>query len=180
MIATSTFKTASFKHICLTILMVIITLPGTHLLANDHAPMPVYKTHVDHLQLSNAIKEAGSRIRNFRNNQGPVVLEIDIALLSSADMNFHLAGFVPKNKFGKPTILINANWLAYGISDEALVRLILEGTGTLMEYHQKGQITNEGQLLANTLSNIYKDADITPLKADAIQLNGTKTVVYFQ
>jgi hypothetical protein len=180
MIATSTFKTAPLKYIFITVLMVIITLPGTHLLANDHVPMPVYKTYVDHLQLSNAIKEAGSRIRNFSNNQEPVALEIDIALLSSAEMNFHLAGFVPKNKFGKSTILINSNWLTYGISDEALVRLILEGTGAFMEYHQKGQITNEGQLLANALSNIYKDADMTPLKADAIQLNGTRTVVYFQ
>jgi hypothetical protein len=180
MIATSTYKTAFFKHICLTILMVIITLPGTHLLANDNLPMPVYKTHVDHLQLSNAIKEAGTRIKTFLNSQEPAALEIEISLLSSADMNFHLAGFVPKNKAGKPAILINANWLSYGMTDEALVRLILEGTGSLMEYHQKGQITKGGMLMANELSNIYKDADMTPLKADAIQLNGTRTVVYFQ
>ena len=180
MIATSTSKTASFKHIYLTILMVIITLPGTHLLANDKVPMPIYKTHVDHLQLTNAIKEAGTRIRSFLNTQKAAALEIDIMLVSSAEMNFHLAGFVPKNKTGKPAILINANWLEYGITDETLVRLILEGTGALMEYHQKGQITNGGQLMANALSNIYKDADVTPQKADAIQLNGTRTVVYFQ
>jgi hypothetical protein len=160
--------------------MVIITLPGTHLLANDHVPVPVYKTHVDHLQLSNAIKEAGNRIKNFLKNQDHAGLEIDIALVSSAEMNFHLSGFVPKNKSGKPCILINANWLEYGITDEALVRLIIEGTGALMEYHQKGQISNGGQLMANALSNIYRDADMTPQKADAIQLNGTRTVVYFQ
>jgi hypothetical protein len=180
MIATSTFKTTPFKHIYLTILMVIITLPGTHLLANDNLPMPVYKTHVYHLQLSNAIKEAGTRIRTFLNIQEPAALEIEISLLPSTDMNFHLAGFAPKNKAGKPAILINANWLEYGITDEALVRLIIEGTGALMEYQQKGQITNGGQLMANTLSNIYKESDMTPQKADAILLNGTRTVVYFQ
>jgi hypothetical protein len=180
MIATSNPSTYFFKRVMLTILMVIITLPGTHLLANEIFPTPLLKTKAENLQLSQAVREAETRMRNFFKNQETKPIEINIALLPSAAMNYHLAGFVPKSKTGNAAILINANWLEYGMTDEALVRLILEGTGALIEYQLKGQITDGGQLLANNLSNIYRDADKTPQKAAAIQLNGIETKVYFQ
>ena len=164
----------------LTIVMVIITLPGTHLLANDAIITPLYKTKADHLQLSKAVKEAEVRLKSFFKNKETNSIAINIALLPSAEMNYHLAGFVPKSKSGEATILINANWLEYGMTDEALVRLILEGTGALIEYQSKGQITNGGLLLANELSSIYRDAEMIPQKADAIHLNGIETKVYFQ
>ena len=81
---------------------------------------------------------------------------------------------------GKPAILINSSWLDYGISDEALVRLILEGTGAAMEFQIEGKLGHGGERMANELSTIYKEKVASLQKADAIQLNGIRTTVYFQ
>ena len=210
MIATSFFRTSRIQYIITTVLMVIITLPGTHLLANEDAPIARYKTSTANKQLEAAVAEAGKRIQDFfsatSNNEIAKLMlgdrlqesssnqrleklksalshgafEIAIELLPSADMNYHLSGFVPKMANGKPAILINSSWLDYGISDEALVRLILEGTGAAMEFQIEGKLGHGGERMANELSTIYKEKVASLQKADAIQLNGIRTTVYFQ
>lgn len=188
MIATSTERSSRLSYFFKFLLMVIITLPGTHLLARDEAPAMRYRTTISHKQLDQAIAEADKRLGYFLNNtkdqtilllraQGS--LEISIQLLPSSAMNYHLSGFVPGNTHAKPIILINSNWLEYGISDEALVRLILEGTGAAIA-GKSGKTISDGNWLANALSSIYKDEPTVPLKADAILLNGIRTAVYFR
>ena len=65
MIATSFCRTSRLQYIITTLLMVIITLPGTHLLANEDAPIARYKTSTANKQLEAAVAEAGKRIQDF-------------------------------------------------------------------------------------------------------------------
>jgi hypothetical protein len=178
-----------YKCFALYILMVIITLPGTHLLANEEAPVARYKTSVHHNQLKQAIEETEKRILNHykhssdnthRSQLFDHALDIRIELLPSASMNYHLTGFVPESANSKALILINSNWLEYGISDEALIRLILEGTGAAIATRKEGKLITDGNWLANELSSIYRDESTFSKKADAILLNGIRTEVYFQ
>lgn len=187
--ATSSTHEYIYKRFIMTMLMVIITLPGTHLLANDDTPVARYKTSAHHHQLEKAIDETKNRIQNyfFKTSENTTrgfsdlqTMEIFIELLPSSTMNYQLSGFIPASAGKSPTILINRNWLEYGISDEALIRVILEGTGAAIAIKKDDKPLADGNWLANELSSIYRDEISFSKKADAILLNGIRTEVYFQ
>ncbi len=208
------------KQFVISVTMVIITLPGSHLLASeisiDDAPVSaMYKTSGAPAQMIQAAVEAESRIKeifskadfketlfaHFHGNQSApnarwnkkaeelktLILEnkfnISIRLVSSYDINYGMSAFAQKGTDGIPQALINKNWLEYGITEEAMVRLIIEQTGFAIDRFLNGEVDtdgNEGKSFANELTSIYEEPITKGLKSEILDLDGKKIQVELQ
>lgn len=208
------------KQFAISVSMVIITLPGSHLLAGERAKDDVtasamYKTSGAPTQMVQAAVEAETRIKeffskadfkeqlfaHFHGNQSAtsaawnkkaeelksLILEnkfnISIRLVSSYDINYGMSAFAYKGTDGLPQALINKNWLEYGITEEAMVRLIIEQTGFAMDRFLNGNTDtegNEGKSFANDLTSIYEEPITKGLKSEILDLDGKKIEVELQ
>lgn len=213
----------SRQFICI-VLVVIITLPGSYLIAGNSGkpnsnfdegrPALLFRVHDKTTQLRFSAVEAENRIKSFFHAENAtnalfthfngvqkspsaewllkaerlktMVLEnkfnMHIQLLPSSDMNFMMAAFVPKGADGLPIALINRNWLGYGITDEALTRVIIEQSGFAFDHFLNGEndtAGNEGKTFANMLSAIYEDTLPASVSTGFIVLGGKRLVVEF-
>lgn len=208
------------KQFAISVTMVIITLPGSHLLASEvskeDAPVSaMYKTTDAPVEMMQAAVEAESRIKeffsktdfkqnlfaHFNGNQSAATAEwnkkaeelktlilenkftISIRLISSYDINYGMSAFAAKGTEGIPQALINKNWLEYGITEEAMVRLIIEQTGFAMDRFLNGETDtegNEGKSFANELTSIYEEPITKGLKSEILDLDGKKIEVELQ
>lgn len=104
---------------------------------------------------------------------------LSIQLIPSAEMDYMMSAFIGKGKNGQPLAMINRNWIGYGITHEALTRLIIEQSAFAFDQFlnavndTKG---NEGKAFANDLSNIYEEAS-DALAPAYITLGGKRVLV---
>ena len=165
------YKSAFVSAILRSILVVIVTLPGTYLIAsergnNDHPASP--KTfHISDLssnvQIEHAAKEAEKRLNEFfstvKQNSFPKnIYSLKVKLVSSAQLDYSMSSL---QKMGKEqTILINQNWVMYGLTDEAITRSIIEQAGVAIDEALHGKSHQNkayGKELANELSSYYEN-----------------------
>ena len=237
MITTPTirFTTISRLIICY-IAVVIITLPGSYLIAsvnNNDAPFlskhfisPGPKMHSKSeppktmfiineksSQFTEAAIEAESRIREFFMEADyqralfshfngklkqptaawmkkalqlkTLVLDnkfnLSIQLAPSSAMDFMMSAFIGKGKNGQSLALINRNWIEYGITHEALTRVIIEQTAFAFDQFLNAENDtkgNEGKDFANDLSSIYEEASDN-MAPGYITLGGRRVLVEF-
>lgn len=213
------------------IAVVIITMPGSHLIAkvidhvsipNNHssaaliypkdgAPVAMFSTREKSSQFAEAALDAESRIRDFfmdadfqkslfshfsGNLKQPTMawmkkaaqlktlvldnkFNLSIQMAASSEMDFMMTAFIAKGTNGQPIVLLNRNWIEYGITHEAFTRLIVEQSGFAFDQFLNGDNDtkgNEGKNFANELSSIYEDASAA-IAPNYITFGGRKVLV---
>lgn len=90
-----------------------------------------------------------------------------------------MTAFIAKGTNGQPIVLLNRNWIEYGITHEAFTRLIVEQSGFAFDQFLNGDNDtkgNEGKNFANELSSIYEDASAA-IAPNYITFGGRKVLV---
>ncbi len=162
------YKSALVSAILRSIFVVIITLPGTHLIAgeNNFVDNPSHATslHIadatSNLQVERAIKEAEKRLDESISNgklNNLSNLHLEVKLASSGQLNHSIASLQKNGK--QLIIMLNETWVSYGLTDEAITRSIIEQTGIAIDQdlHGKGKHNAAfGKALANELSILFE------------------------
>lgn len=163
------YKSALVSAILRSILVVIVTLPGTYLIAGDKnsmdKPLHVTSFHIvgagSNIQVGRAAKEAEKRMNeyilagkmsNIRN------LHLQVKLASSGQLNHCIASLQKNGK--EHQIMLNETWLSYGMTDEAITRSIIEQTGIAIDQDLHGKNKHNaafGKALANELSFLFEE-----------------------
>ena len=218
----------SFQHISKRIIcyifVVIITMPGSHLIAGNFGGFPnnnddghasfMFRINEKTAQVASSAVDAELRIKEFfsspdvntalfshfhgsqkrpsaewiRKAEQLKMLVIGnkfnltIKLASSSEMDYMMSAFVGKGTDGLPNALINRNWIEYGVTNEALTRIIIEQSGFAFDRFLNGEndtAGNEGKSFANTLSTIYEEESSASLSSNFIVIEGKKLVVEF-
>lgn len=164
------YKSACVSAILRFIFVVIVTLPGTHLIALEKVKNDHLSFHISDLssnrQIEHATKEAEKRLNEyFSNVKQNVILQninsnlsLKVKLVSTAQLDHSMATFQKNGK--EQNILINQNWVTYGLTDEAITRSIIEQAGVAIDQalHGKSQQNKAyGKELANELCSYYEN-----------------------
>ena len=212
------------KRIFCYIFVVIITMPGSHLIAGNLGGFPIanddghgafmFRINEKTAQVASSALDAELRIKeffstsdvntalfsHFHGSQKRPSAEwirkaeqlktqvmgnkfnMTIKLAASSDINYMMSAFVGKGTDGLPQAMINRNWIEYGMTNEALTRIIIEQTGFAFDRFLNGEndtAGNEGKDFANSLSTIYEEESPNSLSPGFIVLEGKKLMVEF-